>query len=171
MANSPAKAYRNNYVLESTTAAVPGNVKRDVSLIYGTNQDWTATPVITAYLNGYGGCPGALNYYADLTVWSGSQSITYTRKISPNAWNLLKINIGNWAYKNAVSRLDISFYTDSTQVWNGKFQVDDISRNPDNFPLFTILYSPEGWKQLLHGHIRFIRTAYIYNLGNRYAHI
>lgn len=136
-ANAPSKAYRGGYMLEGTTASVAGNTKRTMSKLYSANQDWSATPIITAYMNGYGGSPGASSYYADLTVWSGSQSTTYTRKISPGAWNLLKLDIGGWAYKTAVSRIDISFYTDSTQTWNGKFQIDDISRSANNFPVFT----------------------------------
>ncbi|HEY0828683.1 MAG TPA: hypothetical protein VGE40_11345, partial [Bacilli bacterium] len=137
MANGPGKSYRGQFVLEGTTATVPGNVKRSMSRIFGTNQDWTATPVITAYLNGYGGAPNASNYWAEIKVWSGTQSTAYSRKVSPDAWNLLKIDIGGWAYKNAVSRLDISFWADTASDWNPKFQIDDISRGANNFPVFT----------------------------------
>ncbi len=136
-ANAPGWAERGGYCLEASTASVAGNAKRTVSRSFSTNQDWTSTPIVTAYINGYGGAPGATNYYADLTIWSGTQSTTFTKKIGPDAWNLIKVNIEDLSYKNAVSQIDISYYSDGTGAWNGSFQIDDISHKADNFPTFT----------------------------------
>lgn len=135
--NAPGRAYRGSFMLEATTDFVPGNTKRTVSNIFGTSRDLSETPIVTAYVNGYGGAPGATQYFADLTIWSGSDSTTYTKVIGYGSWNLLKINLTDWAHKNAVTRVDISFYTNSSTAWNGRFQIDDIEFKPDHFPVFT----------------------------------
>lgn len=46
--------------------------------------------------------------------------------MTPNAWNKFSMDTGAWPYKASVDKIKIWFSTDSTALWNAKYQVDQI---------------------------------------------
>lgn len=84
-----------------------------------------------AWVNGYGGVPGATGYEATLTVRSGDETITaVSEEFRPDDWNRLSIDLSTWEHRSNVTGIDISYRAlgadGYTWIWGPRMQVDDV---------------------------------------------
>lgn len=132
-ANSPGTPDAGEACLEATSNAVAGNSEKSIYFSDTYSHDFTSYPILSMKFNAWGGCPGATTYYAKITVTSSdNQSYVSTYTITPNQWNALSFDLTPWEYKGKVQRLTVSFWTDSSQNWAPKFQIDTIKFSNSN---------------------------------------
>ncbi|MFC5404264.1 hypothetical protein [Cohnella soli] len=132
---------RGLYMLEASSASVPGNQYRSV---YKTlpGENWTNEPIALIHMNTWGGWPGitggyGAKYWAKVKIYSNTQVFEKTQAISPNAWNEIPVDVSGWAYKNNVTKIEVGMWGDSTQSVSSKFQIDSLIRRSDTFPTFS----------------------------------
>jgi Bacterial alpha-L-rhamnosidase 6 hairpin glycosidase domain/Bacterial alpha-L-rhamnosidase C-terminal domain len=126
-ANGPGHPYNSTYALDAASASVPASAPKTVQVSPGTPLDLSAAKTFFAYVDGYGGAPGASGYQATVTLTSGSQTLTTTIPVSNDTWNQVKLDVSSWAYRNDITGISISYAAvGSTTPWSMHFQVDDV---------------------------------------------
>ncbi len=128
-ANGPGSPHGGAGALEATGTAAPASASRTVTVDPATPLDLSGAKTVVAWVNSYGGAPGATGYEATLTVVSGSERRTTTLStFTPDRWNELRVDVGDWAARNRVTRIEVGFRAiGSDTPWTARFQVDDVS--------------------------------------------
>ncbi len=126
-ANGPGHPYSSAYALDAASASVPASAPKTVQVSPATPLDLSAAKTFFAYVDGYGGAPGASGYQATVTLTSGSQTLTTTVPVSSDTWNRVAVDVSSWAYRSHVTGISVSYAAvGSTTPWNMHFQVDDV---------------------------------------------
>jgi hypothetical protein len=128
-ANGPGSPHGGAGALEATGAAAPASAGRTVTVDPATPLDLSAARTVVAWVDSYGGAPGATGYEATLTLVSGSERRTTTlATFTPDRWNELRVDVGDWAARNRVTRIEVGFRAvGSDTPWSAKFQADDVA--------------------------------------------
>lgn len=127
-ADGPGTPHGGTHALEATGAPVGASQWRSVTVTPGQPLDLSKATSLSAWVDGYGGAPGATGYRAQLVLHSGSQSITAAVPISNDRWNEVRLDVSSWAYRNDVTSVEIGFSAvGSTTTWSPRFQVDDVT--------------------------------------------
>lgn len=128
--NGPQTPHGGSRVLDVVMADAGANEPRTVSVRPETPLVLTGASELYAWVNAYGGAPGATGYEAKMVVFSGTHSISVTKSDFTNdAWNKLSIDLSSWAYRGNVTGIDISYRAlGTTSAWTGgpHLQVDDV---------------------------------------------
>jgi hypothetical protein len=126
-ANGPGHPYNSSYALDAASASGPASAPKTVRVSLGTPLNLSAAKTFFAYVDGYGGAPGAGGYQATVTLTSGSQTLTTTVPVSNDSWNRVGVDVSSWAYRNDITGISISYAAvGSTTPWSMHFQVDDV---------------------------------------------
>jgi hypothetical protein len=126
-ANGPGHPYNSSYALDAASASVPASAPKTVQVSTGTPLNLSAAKTFFAYVDGYGGAPGASGYQATVTLTSGSQTLTTTVPVSNDTWNRVNVDVSSWAYRNDITGISVSYAAvGSTTPWSMHFQVDDV---------------------------------------------
>jgi hypothetical protein len=126
-ANGPGHPYDGAYALDAASASAPASAPRTVQVTPATPLDLSAAKTFFAYVDGYGGAPGATGYQATVTLTSGSQTLTKTVPVSNDTWNPVDVDVSSWAYRDHVTGISVSYAaTGSTTPWSMHFQVDGV---------------------------------------------
>lgn len=129
-ANGPGTPYNGGYALEvffaTDESSGEASAGKGIAKKFDTPIDVSGSPKFQMAINSYGGCPGATEYYATIRIYSGYKCVTGTVTINPNQWNLVSMDISNWAYNNSIDKVKIWFSCNSNASWGGAFQVDYI---------------------------------------------
>jgi len=130
-ANGPGHCQQGNGCLEATGRSAPGNALRSVLVKPTQPLDLSKATTFSGYIDSYGGAPGGTGYEAVVTLTgAGGQTLTKNLPMSNDTWNQLKVDVGNWAPRNAVSRIEIGFHAlGTTTAWTPHFQIDDVGWN------------------------------------------
>ncbi|WP_157728499.1 DUF5722 domain-containing protein [Actinopolymorpha singaporensis] len=128
-ANGPGSPHGGSGALEATGAAAPASARRTVAVDLTSPLDLSGAKSVVAWVDSYGGAPGATGYEATLTVVSGSERRSTTvSTFTPDRWNELRVDVGDWAQRNKVTRLEVGFRAiGSDTPWSARFQVDDVA--------------------------------------------
>jgi hypothetical protein len=127
-ANGPGTPYGSGYALDGASAAVAASAPKTVQVSPSKPLDLSDAKTFFAYVDGYGGAPGATGYQATITLTSGGgQTLTTTAPVSHDAWTPVDLGVSSWQYGNDVTGIAVSFAaTGSTTAWSMHFQVDDV---------------------------------------------
>jgi hypothetical protein len=126
-ADGPGTPYDSQYALDAASASVSASAPRTVSVSPSTPLDLSAAKTFFAYVDGYGGAPGATGYQATLTLTSGSQTLTTTVPVSANAWTPVDLDVSSWAGRSDITGISVSYAAvGSTTPWSMHFQLDDV---------------------------------------------
>jgi len=126
-ADGPGVPYQSSYALDATADAVPASAEKSVAVTPAAPLDLSAADSFFAYVDCYGGAPGATGYQATVTLSSGTQTLTRTVPITPDNWNQVSVSLSGWAYRNQVTGIEIGFQaTGSATPWQPHFQLDDV---------------------------------------------
>ncbi|MFD2331786.1 DUF5722 domain-containing protein [Cohnella sp. GCM10020058] len=132
-ANAPGTPFAGARSLEVTmdTATAGDGVggaraEKGIVKTFAAPVDATAAPKFQFAIDAYGGCPGATQYKVTVRLYSGKHIFEGKAMMTPNAWNKFSMDAGAWPYKGSVDKIKIWFSTDSTALWNAKYQVDQI---------------------------------------------
>lgn len=130
-ANGPGHCQQGNGCLEATGQSAPANGVHSVFVTPTQAIDLTQASTFSAYIDSYGGAPGATGYEAVVTLTgAGGQTLSKNLPMSNDTWNQLKVDVSGWAARNAVSRIEIGFHAlGSTTAWTPRFQIDDVGWN------------------------------------------
>lgn len=126
--DGPGTPYDSKYALNATCEGVAADQPRTVTVSPSTPLDLGSAKTFFAYVDGYGGAPGATGYTATITLTSGSgQTLTTTTDISHDAWNEVTLDVSSWGGRSDVTGISVSFQaTGSTVGWTCGFQVDHV---------------------------------------------
>jgi hypothetical protein len=107
---------------------VPASALRTVHVDPTQPLDLSQATSFIAAIDSYGGAPGATGYEAVVTLTgAGGQTMTKNVTISNDAWNQLGVDIGGWAPRSAISRIEIGFHAlGSDTSWTPRFQIDSV---------------------------------------------
>jgi hypothetical protein len=126
-ANGPGTPYDSEYALDASSDDVAASSPRTVQVAPSTPLNLTGAKTFYAYVNGYGGAPGATGYQATVTLTSGSQTLTTTVPVAANAWTPVDVDVSSWAYRDDITGISVSYAAvGSTTPWSMQFQIDDV---------------------------------------------
>lgn len=126
-ADGPGSPFNSKYALDAASAAVAASAPKTVQVTPGQPLDLTNAKTFFAYVDGYGGAPGASGYQATVTLSSGSQTLTTTVPVAHDAWTPVDLDVSSWANRNDVTGISVSFAAvGSSTTWSMHFQVDDV---------------------------------------------
>ncbi|MDR2997350.1 MAG: DUF5722 domain-containing protein [Microbacterium sp.] len=130
IANGPGAPRGGSGALEATSKPAPATSRRIISVAPEKPLDLSDAQSIYVWANSYGGAPGATGYVATFTL-TGADGTTVVHEdtvFSPDKWNLLSVDVGDWSSKNAVTSIAVSFAAlgSNAPEWSPRFQIDDV---------------------------------------------
>ena len=126
MANAPGRPRLGEHALDATSAAVPASAWRSVRAVPAQPLDLSGARSVFAFVDSYGGAPGASGYEARITLRaSDGTSRSATARIAADAWNRVTVGVGDWSSRGAVTELEVGFRAIGRDTpWAPHFQVD-----------------------------------------------
>jgi hypothetical protein len=127
-ANGPGVPYGGGYALDATADAVPASALKSVSVTPSAPLDLSSAGTFFAYLDCYGGAPGATGYQAVITLTGGGgHTLIQTVPIQHDSWNQVSADVSSWPYRDDITDVEIGFQAvGSTAIWAPHFQLDDV---------------------------------------------
>ncbi|MGW5366285.1 DUF5722 domain-containing protein [Actinopolymorpha pittospori] len=128
-ANGPQAPHGGRRALEATAAAVPASTPKTVAVHPTTPLDLSVARTVVAWVDAYGGAPGATGYEVTFTLLSGTQTRTTTvTNFEPDRWNEIRLEVEDWPYRDQITGMEVSFRAlGSDTPWSPRFQVDDVT--------------------------------------------
>lgn len=128
--NGPQRPHGGTYALDAVMADGDVSQPKTLSVRPETPLDLGAADEVYAWVDAYGGVPGATGYEATLTLHSGDESISQALPtFVPDSWNRIAVDVSAWPYRDAVTGIDVSYRvlgTDFDWVGGPRLQVDDV---------------------------------------------
>jgi hypothetical protein len=126
-ADGPGTPYDSSYALDAASDSVSASAPRTVSVTPSTPLNLSGAKTFFAYVDGYGGAPGASGYQATVTLTSGSQTLTNTVPVTANEWTPVDVDVSSWAGRSDITGISVSYAAvGSTTSWSMHFQIDDV---------------------------------------------
>jgi hypothetical protein len=124
--NAPGRPRLGASALDAESALVPASAWRTVRVTPSTPLDLSGSRSFFAFLDGYGGAPGATGYEARITLTAADGSTrARTVPISADAWSRITLDIGDWPARDRVTAIEAGYRAVGSDVpWNPHFQVD-----------------------------------------------
>lgn len=129
MQNGPFGPHGGAGMLDGLLSDGPAEQQRTVFVAPDEPLDLSAASQVTAWVDAYGGIPGAAGYSASITLQSGTETITGTKSdFTPDSWNLVAVDVANWPYRNKITKITVTYKIDANWPgWTGAhMQVDDV---------------------------------------------
>lgn len=128
--NGPQRPHGGDHALDAVLADGDASQVKTVSVRPEEPLDLGSAEEVYAWVDAYGGVPGATGYEATLTLHSGAESISQAvPEFVPDSWNRLAVDVSAWPYRDAVTGIDVSYRVLGTTFdWVGgpHLQVDDV---------------------------------------------
>lgn len=138
-ANGPQRPFTGSGALDVLLASGSAGVPKTTRVTFAA-RDLSNADEIYAWVDAYGGVPGATGYAMDITVRAGAQSITSTyTSFGHDRWNRVAVDVRDWSYRNAVTGIDITYRISGTSYsWTGAhMQVDEVGVITPAVPVTT----------------------------------
>lgn len=127
-ANGPGTPHGGDYALEARGASVDATQWRTISVTPSQPLDLSKATHLSLWLDAYGGLPGGTGYRAQVVVHAGSAQRSIATPVTNDTWNRVDLDIADWAPRNAITSIDVSFSgVGSTVAWGGNFDIDDVT--------------------------------------------
>lgn len=126
--NAPGGPQGGSYALDATATPGPATAPKTVAVAPATPLDLSAAAEVVAFVDSYGGVPGATGYEVTLTLASGSDERTVVTAYRPDAWNEVALDVEGWSGRASVDRIEISVRALGTDFspWDPHLQVDSV---------------------------------------------
>lgn len=125
-ANGPSEPYRGTYALQFSGGAIDGSDPRSIYVEPATPVDLSDASTAYVWVDSYGAIPDATSYQATMTLHSGDLVKTTTIEYAANTWNKVAVDIGDWAGRSSITRIDVTFQIMTTATGYGPlFQIDE----------------------------------------------
>lgn len=126
--NGPGTPHGGSAVLDAQTTSGSASAPRTVGISPTTPLDLSGAQSFVAWVDSYGGAPGATGYVGQVTLYSGVNTLTSSlSSFGSDQWNLLAVDVSGWTNRNRITRIEVTFHAVGTSsTWNPHFQVDDI---------------------------------------------
>ncbi len=125
-ANRPGTPYDGQAVLQASMSSPNASDWRTVSVTPDQPLDLSDATHVQLAIDGYGGVPDA-TYRAQVVLHSGADSRTLTTPIDADTWNLIGLDVSDWAGRSNITSIDVSYSAvGNTDGWSGAFQIDDV---------------------------------------------
>ncbi|WP_147304702.1 DUF5722 domain-containing protein [Thermasporomyces composti] len=126
-ANGPGRPHGGTHALDAQFAGVASDPKT-VTVTLAQPLDLSAATHVIAWVDSYGGAPGATGYEVTVRLFSGEDTLARTvDDFAPDRWNQISVDVRDWDGRARVTRIDVTFRaTGTTALWDGHFQVDDV---------------------------------------------
>jgi len=127
-ANGPQRPFTGSGALDVLLATGSAGTPKTTSVTFAA-RDFSGADELYAWVDAYGGVPGATGYAIDLTVRAGANSITATyTSFGSDRWNRVPIDLRDWPHRNAVTGIDITYRISGTSYWwsGAHLQVDEV---------------------------------------------
>lgn len=122
--NGPTTPALGSYALSARADAVAATAWKTLAVTPESPLDLSEASELFYHIDSYGGVPGA-TYETRVTLFSGTESISSTSPMKPDQWNRAGIQVGDWALRNEVTRMEVSFRAVGNDLaWNPEFQLD-----------------------------------------------
>jgi NPCBM-associated, NEW3 domain of alpha-galactosidase len=127
-ANGPGRPYEGANALEARGANVDATQWRTISVTPSQPLDLSKATHVSLWIDSYGGLPGGTGYQAQVVLHSGAAQRSLTTPITNDTWNRVDLAVSDWAPRNAITSIDVSFSgVGSTVAWGGNFDIDDVT--------------------------------------------
>lgn len=127
-ANGPGRPYEGAKALEARGAGVDATQWRTITVTPGQPLDLSKATHLSLWTDSYGGLPGGTGYRAQVVLHSGAEQRSLTTPITNDTWNRIDLAVSDWAPRNAITSIDVSFSgVGSTVAWGGNFDIDDVT--------------------------------------------
>ncbi|MCD9021756.1 DUF5722 domain-containing protein [Cohnella silvisoli] len=132
-ANGPGTPYAGSKALEvninnSLTGDGEGGARAEkgITKVFSSPISAASVPKFQFAIDSYGACPNATQYNVTVRIYSGINIIEGKAQMTPNTWNKFSMDVSGWAYKGSIDKIKIWFSTNSTSLWDARYQVDQI---------------------------------------------
>jgi alpha-L-rhamnosidase len=127
-ANGPGRPYDGVKALEARGANVDATQWRTISVTPNQPLDLSKATHFSLWLDAYGGLPGGTGYRAQIVLHDGSEQRSITTPVTNDTWNRIDVDISDWAPRDAITSIDVSFSgIGSAVAWGGNFDIDDVT--------------------------------------------
>jgi|GEM_PF-1280881 len=125
-ANVPT-AYEQYRLLGMTSGPVNGDQWRTVVREFERPVDASQHRQLELALSHWGGAPGATGYEARIKLISASGQTLEQTYTTHGVWQLLTLDYRNWAYRDELKRIEVSFRAvGGDEPWAGRFFIDQV---------------------------------------------
>lgn len=126
-ANGPGTPHGGTRALDASAVAAAADAWKTVVVTPPAPLDLSQAQSFAAWIDAYGGAPGATGYQAEVTLWSGAASRSAVVAMKNDQWNDVRLDVSDWAQRNSITKIEIGFHAvGSTATWAPHFQLDDI---------------------------------------------
>ncbi len=145
-ANAPFAPIQGSYALEAQFPTQEADAWRTIQVTPPQPLDLSAAGTFFYRINSYGGS-GGTGYETRLRLYSGNHVLEHITAMNADAWNVIRKDISGWAYKDSVTKIEISFRaTGTSAVWYGsRFQIDYVGYQINDVRLYDFEGSLNGW--------------------------
>ncbi|MCQ6563364.1 DUF5722 domain-containing protein [Paenibacillus mendelii] len=155
-APNTGSAFQGSKMLNAKSVLnLQNNVWRTVFREFSTPVDWSASRYVMMAFNHYGYLPNNDPYLVRIKLYSGSDAIEGIVATDENQWNKIGLFIGDWAGRNAVDKIEVSWqhaydranYPDDPHPYwpDPQFQIDYLHLANDLGWQFSYAGDAEGW--------------------------
>jgi len=124
--NEPKRPYLGTYSLIAYAEPVQANQWRTVEVVPEQAINLTDAETFFYSINGYKFNGVSENYETRVRLYSGTQMLEKIVAVTPNSWNRIELAIGQWGYRNQITKIEIGYRAaQGTASWDGmQFQLD-----------------------------------------------
>jgi hypothetical protein len=110
IANGPGVPHGGSHVLEVGTGTVDGpNDPRTIFVEPSEPLDLSNASTFYAYVDSWGIPPYTQTHRVEITLHSGSGSVSATSEFSANVWNRAAVDISSWSGRSNITRIDVTY--------------------------------------------------------------
>lgn len=127
-ANGPGSPQSGSHALDGTATLGSSLAPKTMFVDTAEPIDLGDAATVVAYVNSYGGAPGATSYEVTFTLASGTDTLTVTEPYAPDGWNEVSLDVSDWAGRSSVDHIEVTMHAVGADypTWNPHFQVDSI---------------------------------------------
>jgi hypothetical protein len=132
MANGPGTPQAGTHLLDGTATTGSSLAPKTMSADPAQPLDLSAAGTVVAYVNSYGGAPGATGYEVTFTLASGDDELTVTQPYTADRWNEVVLDVSQWAGRSAVDHMEVTMHAVGADypTWNPHVQLDSVGWFP-----------------------------------------
>lgn len=144
--NAPYVPVQGAYALEAEFPTMAADAWRTVEAEPALPLNLSQAGKFVYSINSYGGS-GGTGYETRVRLYSGVEMIEETFPINADSWNRVELDVSDWAYRDEVTGIEISFRAVGTSAdWYGsRFQIDYVGYVEHEQILYDFEGSTNGW--------------------------
>ncbi|RIQ30986.1 DUF5722 domain-containing protein [Jiangella rhizosphaerae] len=132
MANGPGIPQAGTHLLDGAATVGSSLAPKTMYVDPAQPLDLSDAGRVVAYVNSYGGAPGATGYEVTFTLASGDDELTVTQPYTADRWNEVALDVSQWAGRSAIDHVEVTMHAVGADypTWNPHLQVDSVGWFP-----------------------------------------